>query len=54
MTIAARMLTQEQDGIPGYIAHPEGPGQRPGVMEDVREKAENDGACAADDQPGAA
>jgi hypothetical protein len=30
--IAARMLTQEQDGIPGYMAHPEGAGARPGVL----------------------
>ena len=29
MTIVARMLTQEKDGIPGYMAHPEGPGSRP-------------------------
>jgi len=28
MTVA-RMLTQEEDGIPGYMAHPEGPGRRP-------------------------
>jgi hypothetical protein len=26
MKIVARMVTQEQDGIPGYMAHPEGPG----------------------------
>ena len=32
MTIVARMLTQEQDGIGGYMAHPEGAGQRPGVL----------------------
>jgi dienelactone hydrolase len=32
MTIVARMLTQEQDGIPGYMAHPEGPGARPGIL----------------------
>jgi carboxymethylenebutenolidase len=32
MTIVARMLTQEQDGIPGYMAHPAGPGTRPGVL----------------------
>jgi len=31
MTIA-RMLTQEEDGIPGYMAHPEGPGRRPGIL----------------------
>ena len=32
MTIAARMLTLEQDGIPGYAASPEGAGQRPGIL----------------------
>ncbi|MGH7340337.1 MAG: dienelactone hydrolase family protein [Candidatus Rokuibacteriota bacterium] len=32
MTVVARRLTLEQDGIPGYMAHPEGPGRRPGVM----------------------
>ena len=32
MTIVARMLTLERDGIPGYMAHPERPGQRPGVL----------------------
>jgi dienelactone hydrolase len=32
MTIVARRLTQEADGIPGYIAHPDGTGQRPGVL----------------------
>lgn len=32
MTIVARMLTQEQDGIGGYMAHPDGPGQRRGVL----------------------
>jgi carboxymethylenebutenolidase len=32
MTIVARMLTQEQDGIPGYVAHPEGGGSRPGIL----------------------
>ena len=31
MTVA-RMLTQEEDGIPGYMAHPEGPGRRPGIL----------------------
>jgi carboxymethylenebutenolidase len=31
MTIA-RMLTQEDDGIPGYMAQPEGPGTRPGIL----------------------
>ena len=32
MNVIARMVTQEQDGIPGYTAHPEGPGQRPGIL----------------------
>jgi carboxymethylenebutenolidase len=32
MTITARMLTQEQDGIGGYMAHPDGAGSRPGVL----------------------
>jgi dienelactone hydrolase len=32
VTIVARMLTQEQDGIPAYMAHPEGPGPRSGVL----------------------
>lgn len=32
MPIVARMLTLEQDGFPGFMAHPEGPGQRPGVL----------------------
>ena len=32
MNVVARMLTQEQDGIPGYMAHPDGPGERPGVL----------------------
>ncbi len=32
MTIVARMLTQEEDGIPGYMAHPEGDGRRPGIL----------------------
>jgi carboxymethylenebutenolidase len=32
MPIVARTLTLEQVGIPGYVAHPEGPGQRPGVL----------------------
>ena len=32
MNVVARMLTQEQDGIPGYMAQPEGPGQRPGIL----------------------
>ena len=31
MTIVARTLTQEQDGIGGYIAHPDGAGPRPDV-----------------------
>jgi carboxymethylenebutenolidase len=32
MTIVARMLTQEQDGIGGYMAQASGPGPRPGVL----------------------
>jgi hypothetical protein len=28
MTIVARMVTLEHDGIPGYMAHPEGPEAR--------------------------
>ena len=32
MTVVARLVTQEQDGIPGYMAHPEGPGRRPGIL----------------------
>jgi dienelactone hydrolase len=32
MTIVARMLTQEADGIPGYMAHPDAPAGRPGVL----------------------
>jgi dienelactone hydrolase len=32
MTIVARMVTLEHDGIPGYMAHPEGPGKRAGIM----------------------
>jgi dienelactone hydrolase len=32
MSIVARRLTQEADGIPGYAAHPGGAGQRPGVL----------------------
>ena len=32
MTIVARMLTLEEDGIPGYLAQPAGPGRRPGVL----------------------
>jgi len=30
--IVARALTQEQDGIPGYMAHPDEAGRRPGVL----------------------
>jgi carboxymethylenebutenolidase len=32
MTITARMLTQDTDGIGGYMAHPDGEGRRPGIM----------------------
>jgi carboxymethylenebutenolidase len=32
MAIVARRFTQEQDGIPGYAAYPEGPGRRPGIL----------------------
>jgi dienelactone hydrolase len=32
MRVVARRLTQEADGIPGYMAHPESPGPRPGVL----------------------
>src|SRR3989454_1627961 len=32
MTITARMLTQDKDGIGGYMAHPDGPDTRPGVL----------------------
>jgi dienelactone hydrolase len=32
MAIIARMVTQEEDGIPGYMAHTEGPGGRPGIL----------------------
>lgn len=32
MTIVARLVTQEEDGIPGYMAHPEGEGRRPGIL----------------------
>ena len=32
MRVVARRLTLEEDGIPGYVAHPEGGGPRPGVM----------------------
>ena len=32
MTIVARMLGQEQDGIGGYMAQPGGPGPGPGVL----------------------
>ena len=32
MSIVARRVTPEDDGIGGYMAHPEGGGQRPGVL----------------------
>src|SRR2546423_15178499 len=32
MTITARMLTQDTDGIGGYMAHPDGAGRRPRVL----------------------
>ena len=33
MAIVARMLTQENDGIGGYMAHPDAPDQRrPGIL----------------------
>ncbi|MBI2754765.1 MAG: zinc-binding dehydrogenase, partial [Betaproteobacteria bacterium] len=32
MAIVARRVTLEQDGIPGYMAHPEGPETRAGIM----------------------
>ncbi|MBI1962501.1 MAG: dienelactone hydrolase family protein, partial [Candidatus Rokubacteria bacterium] len=32
MNIVARMLTQEADGLGGYMAHPEGAGRRPGIL----------------------
>ena len=32
MSVVARMLTLEADGIPGYAAHPEGAGRRPGIL----------------------
>ena len=32
MSTVARRVTLEADGIPGYVAHPEGPGRRPGVL----------------------
>src|SRR6184192_3245892 len=32
MTITARMLTQDTDGIGGYMAQPDGAGPRPGIM----------------------
>ncbi len=32
MRVVARRLTQEEDGIPGYMARPEGNGQRLGVL----------------------
>ena len=31
MTVVC-MLAQEADGIPGFMAHPEGAGRRPGVL----------------------
>lgn len=30
--IASRNLTVEQDGVPGFIAHPDAPGKHPAVM----------------------
>ena len=32
MTIVARRLTLEHDGLPGYMAHPDGAGRRPGIQ----------------------
>jgi len=32
MTIVARMLTQEEDGIPGYAAYAAGKGPHPGIL----------------------
>jgi len=32
MNVVARLVTQEQDGIPGYMAHPDAPGKRPGIL----------------------
>lgn len=32
MSITLRKLTKEQDGIPGWIAHPDTPGRYPGVL----------------------
>ena len=32
MPVVARMVTQEQDGIPGYMAMADAPGPRPGVL----------------------
>jgi len=32
MTFTARMLTQDKDGIGGYVAHPNAPGPHPGVL----------------------
>src|SRR4030095_13091410 len=32
MRVVARVVTQEQDGIPGYMAHPDAPGRRPGIL----------------------
>jgi dienelactone hydrolase len=30
--VFARRLTREAEGIPGYAAHPDGPGPRPGML----------------------
>ena len=32
MRIVARRVTPEEDGIGGFMAHPEGDGHRPGVL----------------------
>ncbi|HEY4370890.1 MAG TPA: dienelactone hydrolase family protein [Burkholderiales bacterium] len=32
MTVSARRLLVEEDGIPGFIAHPDTPGRHPGIM----------------------
>jgi len=32
MTITMNKLTQEQDGIPGWVAHPDAPGRHPAVL----------------------
>lgn len=32
MSVISRKLTQDEDGIPGWIAHPNAPGRHPGVM----------------------